>query len=119
MLASEVFRYRDQRSRRIPSNRKSIPLRPTERTKKKTNCVSQSFFHSHFERVHLVQQSLFIMSILYYTINNSVFTNFAFYSTASLVKMMGMSLLTGIKRASKDVRFILGVGRDRAVMFFI
>jgi len=43
------------------------------------------------------------MSILYYTLNNSVFTNFAFYSTASVVKMMGMSALTVLKRMSKDV----------------
>ncbi len=43
------------------------------------------------------------MSILYYTINNSVFTNFAFYSTASVVKMMGLSALTVLKRMSKDV----------------
>ncbi len=45
------------------------------------------------------------MSILYYTINNSVFTNFAFYSTASVVKMMGLSALTAFTRLSKDVRF--------------
>ena len=44
------------------------------------------------------------MSILYYTINNSVFTNFAFYATASVVKMMSMSALTSMKRISKDVR---------------
>jgi glutathione S-transferase len=43
------------------------------------------------------------MSILYYTLNNSVFTNFAFYSTASVVKMMGFSALTALKRLSKDV----------------
>ena len=43
------------------------------------------------------------MSFLYYTLNNPVFTNFAFYSTASVVKMMGMSLLTSAKRLSKDV----------------
>ncbi|CAF3357311.1 unnamed protein product [Rotaria socialis] len=43
------------------------------------------------------------MSILYYTLNNPVFTNFAFYSTASAVKMMSMSLLTVAKRLSKDV----------------
>jgi glutathione S-transferase len=42
------------------------------------------------------------MSILYYTLNNSVFTNFAFYSTASVVKMMGMSALTVLTRMSKD-----------------
>jgi len=44
------------------------------------------------------------MSILYYTLNNSVFTNFAFYSTASVVKMMGLSALTVFKRMSKDVK---------------
>ncbi|UJR15177.1 hypothetical protein I4U23_002138 [Adineta vaga] len=43
------------------------------------------------------------MSILYYTLNNSVFSNFAFYSTASVVKMMGLSALTSLKRMSKDV----------------
>ncbi|CAF0902613.1 unnamed protein product [Rotaria sordida] len=42
------------------------------------------------------------MSILYYTLNNSVFTNFAFYSTASIVKLMGMAALTTMKRLSKD-----------------
>ncbi len=47
------------------------------------------------------------MSILYYTLNNSVFTNFAFYSTASVVKMMGLSAFTVVKRMSKDVRLDL------------
>jgi hypothetical protein len=47
------------------------------------------------------------MSILYYTLNNSVFTNFAFYSTASIVKLMAMAALTTSKRLSKDVKFIL------------
>jgi len=42
------------------------------------------------------------MSVLYYTTNNSVFTNFAFYATASVVKMMGMSALTVLKRMSKE-----------------
>ena len=45
------------------------------------------------------------MSILYYTLNNSVFTNFAFYSTASVVKLMGMAALTTMKRFSKDVKY--------------
>jgi hypothetical protein len=45
------------------------------------------------------------MSVLYYTLNNSVFTNFAFYSTASIVKLMGMAALTTMKRSSKDVKF--------------
>ncbi len=43
------------------------------------------------------------MSVLYYTLHNSVFTNFAFYSTASLVKLMSMAALTAMKRVSKDV----------------
>jgi glutathione S-transferase len=43
------------------------------------------------------------MSILYYTLNNSIFTNFAFYSTASVVKLMGMAALTTMKRLSEDV----------------
>ncbi|CAF1585759.1 unnamed protein product [Rotaria sp. Silwood1] len=43
------------------------------------------------------------MSILYYTLNNSVFTNFAFYSTASICKLMGMAALTTMKRLSNDV----------------
>ncbi|UJR31496.1 hypothetical protein I4U23_018985 [Adineta vaga] len=42
------------------------------------------------------------MSILYYTLNNTVFTNFVFYSTASIVKLMGMAALTSMKRFSKD-----------------
>ena len=45
------------------------------------------------------------MSILYYTVNNAVFTNFAYYSTASIVKLMSMGALTMMKRSSKDVRF--------------
>lgn len=43
------------------------------------------------------------MSLVYYTLNNSVFTNFAFYSTASIVKLMGLGALTTLKRLSKDV----------------
>lgn len=46
------------------------------------------------------------MSVLYYTLNNSVFTNFAFISTASVVKLMSMAALTAAKRISKDVKSI-------------
>ncbi|CAF1145075.1 unnamed protein product [Adineta ricciae] len=42
------------------------------------------------------------MSTLYYTLNNTVFTNFAFYSTASIVKLMSMAALTTMKRFSTD-----------------
>lgn len=44
------------------------------------------------------------MSILYYTLNNSVFSNFAFFSTASVVKLMALGAFTTSKRISKDVR---------------
>ncbi|CAF0989569.1 unnamed protein product [Adineta steineri] len=42
------------------------------------------------------------MSILYYTLNNVVFTNFALYSTASIAKMMCMGAFTLTKRFSQD-----------------
>ncbi len=58
------------------------------------------------------------MSILYYTLNNSVFTNFAFYSTASVVKMMGFSVLTALKRISKDVRFDFNVIKYHRILIF-
>ena len=45
------------------------------------------------------------MSTLYYTLNNAVFKNFAFYSTASIVKLMAMGAMTLAKRSSKDVKF--------------
>ena len=66
-----------------------------------TNDTHRAYSFNCESSLHL---SAIIMSILYYTINNSVFTNFAFYSTASLVKMMSMSALTAMKRMSKDVR---------------
>lgn len=57
-----------------------------------------------FHQRLLSESNIPAMSILYYTLNNNVFTNFAFYSTASLVKLLGMAAFTSMKRLSRDVR---------------
>ena len=56
-----------------------------------------------FHQRILNESGVAAMSTLYYTLNNTVFKNFAFYSTASIVKLMSMATLTTMKRFSKDV----------------
>ena len=84
------------------------------RTERKTILIDQSvrwiIFSWHSSCFSLGQINVFhwinfveIMSILFYSLNNSVFTNFAFYSTASVLKLMAIGALTTVKRLSKDV----------------
>lgn len=71
------------------------------------NTISMKLLYLDFINISLNESNIPTMSILYYTLNNSVFTNFAFYSTASVLKLMGMAALTSMKRLSKDVIFTI------------
>ncbi|CAF1122529.1 unnamed protein product [Adineta ricciae] len=68
----------------------------------KSICPIGSITMDRFHQRILNESGVPTMSVLYYTLNNTVFTNFAFYSTASIVKLMSMAALTTMKRFSKD-----------------